>query len=59
MVCFLCCNICKTYDTICYVYMRSKADVSQLSLPHGNENKNTEKQIDLCSEETIDVKTFK
>jgi len=26
------------YDTRCYFHMRSKADMSQLNLPHGNDN---------------------
>jgi len=26
------------YDTRCYFNVRSKADTSQLSLPHGNDN---------------------
>jgi len=26
------------YDTRCYFNMRSKADISQLNLPHGTEN---------------------
>jgi len=30
---------CKVrYDTICYFNVRSKADTSQLNLPHGNDN---------------------
>jgi len=34
------------YDTRCYFNVRSKADISQLNLPHGTDNKksvNTEK----------------
>ena len=26
------------YDTRCYFYVRSKADMSQLNLPHGTDN---------------------
>ena len=26
------------YDTICYFNVRSKADISQLNLPHENDN---------------------
>ena len=26
------------YDTRCYINVRSKADMSQLNLPHGNDN---------------------
>jgi len=26
------------YDTRCYFNVRSKADISQLNLPHGNDN---------------------
>ena len=28
----------KRYDTICYFNVRSKADISQLNLPHGTDN---------------------
>ena len=28
----------KRYDTRCYFNVRSKADMSQLNLPHGNDN---------------------
>jgi len=28
----------RRYDTICYFNVRSKADISQLNLPHGNDN---------------------
>jgi len=30
---------CIRYDTRCYFNVRSKADMSQLNLPHGNDNK--------------------
>jgi len=28
------------YDTMCAIYMRAKADVSQVNRPHGAKNKN-------------------
>jgi len=30
------------YDTRCYFNVRSKADMSQLNLPHGTDNKTVE-----------------
>ena len=35
--CLIRCNTIR-YDTICYFNVRSKADVSQLNLPHGTNN---------------------
>jgi len=32
----LCDMLCIRYDTRCYFNVRSKADISQLNLPHGN-----------------------
>ena len=33
------CNLLKIrYDTRCYFNVRSKADISQLNLPHGTDN---------------------
>jgi len=31
-------RITMRYDTRCYFNVRSKADMSQLNLPHGNDN---------------------
>jgi len=32
------------YDTRCYFNVRSKADISQLNLPHGTDNKKSVKK---------------
>jgi len=32
------CGVTIRYDTRCYFNVRSKADVSQLNLPHGTDN---------------------
>jgi len=34
----LCDMLCIRYDTRCYFNVRSKADISQLNLPHGTDN---------------------
>ena len=52
---------CIRYDTRCYFNVRSKADISQLNLPHGtdneknvkNRNKNYKVKTRICSEVTV------
>jgi len=34
----LCVCVCLRYDARCYFNVRSKADISQLNLPHGTDN---------------------
>jgi len=34
--------VCFLYDTRCYSNVRLKADISQLNLPHGNNNEKVE-----------------
>ena len=48
------------YDTRCYFNVRSKADMSQLNLPHENttksaKNRKTKKYKRICSEATAKV----
>ena len=40
------------YDTRCYFNVRSKADISQLNLPHGNDNLKSVKTEKLKSKKT-------
>ena len=35
---FVCLRVTMRYDTRCYFNVRSKADMSQLNLPHGTDN---------------------
>jgi len=42
-----------TYDTRCYFNVRSKADISQINLPHGNRQlKECKKEKKLKSKKT-------
>ena len=49
------------YDTRCHFNVRSKADMSQLNLPHENttkkcqKNRKTKKYKRICSEATVKV----
>jgi len=46
------------YDTRCYFNVRSKADISQLNLPHGKRNLNKDKLlifIDGCDNEKHEI----
>jgi len=38
----------RRYDTRCYFNVRSKADISQLNLPHGSENGNVRCNVPGC-----------
>ena len=40
------------YDTRCYFNVRSKADISQLNLPHGTDNYKSVKREKLKSKKT-------
>jgi len=45
------------YYTRCYFNVRSKADISQLNLPHGNDNKKSVKTEKLKSKKTDMLKS--
>jgi len=44
------------YDTRCYFNVRSKADISQLNLPHGDQDQ--DRNIGLETTDVLDDNTF-
>jgi len=43
------------YDTRCYFNVRSKADISQLNLPHGTANEKSVKQKKKLKSKKMDM----